>query len=218
MKKAWLIGSYAIAAVILIVYRDPLVIWIESGSNRNDDLLVWIIGLLVAVVPVLPYGIVAAVIGAKYGIVVGTFVNVAISVLAAMILFSAVRLTFSKEERAKASQAKGLRKMTVLVERNAFFAIFFARLLPIVPAQAVNIYAAVTRIPWFHYLVATIFGKIPFIILVTLLGNRFFQDANIKEMAIIVGIYGALIGLVYGVYRFYVKENPKTQEEKREAE
>lgn len=176
----------------------------ESDLEWYQNILIVLLSLIIAIVPALPYGIVAAVMGAKFGPVTGTLLNVTISVLAALILFLIVRRTFSEQQRTKAANVKGIRFLTTLAETNPFFTILLARLLPIVPAQAVNIYAAITRIPWKPYIIATAIGKVPFIIMVTLLGDRFIQHADLREIFIIVGLYAFFVGLVYVGYRFYI--------------
>ncbi|WEK55952.1 MAG: VTT domain-containing protein [Candidatus Cohnella colombiensis] len=205
LKKIWLFTVYAIAAWLLIINRKPLIGWMESESYWQQNILIVLIGLIIAIVPAIPYGLMAAVLGAKFGPVTGTILNVFISAGAAMILFLLIRHTFSAEGRARAAKMKGIRYLTDYTERNAFFSIFFARTIPIVPAQAVNIFAAVTQISWVPYLLATVLGKIPFIVMVTLLGDRFFQNADLGQMMIITGPYGIFIMLVFAGYRFFQK-------------
>ncbi|WP_161793353.1 TVP38/TMEM64 family protein [Cohnella kolymensis] len=203
-KKVGVIGIYTVAALLLWLNRSSLILWMESDTEWYRNILIVLLALVIAIVPALPYGIVAAVMGAKFGAFTGSLLNVTISVLAALILFMLVRRTFSEQQRTKAANVKGIRFLTKFTETNPFFTILFARLLPIVPAQAVNIYAAITRIAWKPYIIATAIGKVPFIIMVTLLGDRFLQNADFREVFIIVGLYAVFIGVVYVVYRFYV--------------
>ncbi|MBN2981804.1 TVP38/TMEM64 family protein [Cohnella algarum] len=205
MKKVLVMGAYAAAVVILIINRDSLVSWMEADLEGYQHILMWLAGLIIAVVPALPYGIVAAVFGAKYGLLTGSLLNIGISVLGAIILFALVRRTFSQEERAKASKVKGLHYLTDFTENHAFLTILIARLLPIVPAQAVAIFAAITKIAWIPYLSATILGKIPFLLFITLLGDRFYRYESTNEIFMIVIGYGMFLAVVYVIYRRYWK-------------
>jgi uncharacterized membrane protein YdjX (TVP38/TMEM64 family) len=207
LKKSFFIGIYILAAVVLALYRGPLIRWMETESVWYLDILIWLVGLLIALVPAIPYGLVAVVIGAKYGAIVGTGVNIAISVLAAVILFIIVRSAFSEERRRKTANMRGVAAFTIFVERNPFFAILFARLLPILPAQAVNIFAAITRIPLKLYLYATIIGKIPFILLVTLLGDQFINAPDFNGTIITLSLYGIFLLAVYLIFRNYSKSH-----------
>ncbi|TFE19399.1 TVP38/TMEM64 family protein [Cohnella luojiensis] len=205
LKKSLIIGIYILAAVVLAVYRSPLIRWMSSETVWYVDILIFLSALLISIVPAIPYGIVAVVIGAKYGALIGACVNIAISVLGAIILFIFVRATFSEEGRFKAANMRGIVFFTTYAERNPFFAVLFARLLPIIPAQAINIFAAIMRIPWKVYLYATILGKIPFILMVSLLGAQFLNAPDFKITIITISVYGFFLFLVYGVFRIYSK-------------
>jgi uncharacterized membrane protein YdjX (TVP38/TMEM64 family) len=204
LRKGWVFAAYVLVAVTLFVYRDSLIEWMKSETVWYLDILIWFVGLLIAFVPVIPYGIVAAIIGAKYGAIIGTCINVVISVLAAMMLFALVRASISEEGRRKTARIKGLASLTDIAERNAFFAILFARLLPIVPAQAINIFAAFTRMSWKPFLYATIIGKIPFILMVTFLGDRLINASDVKGgIIVILAVYGIFLLSVYAGFRLY---------------
>ncbi|WP_080837448.1 TVP38/TMEM64 family protein [Cohnella massiliensis] len=201
MKKAGFIASYILAAGLMLGFRTPLIRWMESNTLGYQDAFIVLIGLIVAIVPAIPYGIVAAAFGAKYGPLAGSLLNVAISVSASLILFWLIRHVFTEEGRSRAAKVNGIRQLAAFAERNAFMAILFARLLPIVPTQAVNIFAAITRISWIPYLLATVTGKIPFLVMVTLLGDQFIQDTNLKVILTIAGGYVLFLVVVYGVYQ-----------------
>lgn len=201
IKKSLIIGIYILAAIAIAVYRGPLIQWMNLDTVWYLDILIGLTGLLIALVPAIPYGIAAVAIGAKYGAITGSCINIVISVLAAVILFIVVRVAFSEEGRRKAANMKGVAYFTAFAERNPFFAILFARLLPILPAQAVNIFAAITRIPLKLYLYATILGKIPFILLVTLLGDQFNKAPDFKGTMITLSVYGFFLLAVYMIYR-----------------
>lgn len=202
-----MVGLYFIIAATLAVYREPLINWMDSTAVGGMDIYIALIGLLIAIVPGIPYGVVAAVFGAKYGVLIGTALNIVISVLAAVILFMMVRVSSSEEGRQRLASRRGIAYLAALAERNAFLAIFFARLLPILPAQAINIFAAITRMSWKTYLYATIAGKIPFILLVTLLGDQFFNTPDIQGIMITVGVYGIFLGVVYWIYRHFFQKS-----------
>lgn len=202
MRNVYVGVGCAAAAAALIAFRHPLMGWLQSDPGGLTDLmLIGIAGLLLAIVPAVPYGIVAAVMGAKFGTAIGMLVNVTISIVASISLFALVRYGFSAAGRAKASNIRGLKSLTAYAERHPFFAVFVARILPIVPAQAVAVYAAATRMPWVPYVWATVLGKIPFTVFVTRLGDRFVRDAKLTELLAIGCAYAAFVAIVYGVYR-----------------
>jgi uncharacterized membrane protein YdjX (TVP38/TMEM64 family) len=138
-------------------------------------LLLFFIAFLIAIVPAIPYGLLAALLGAKYGLVPGSIINLTLSSLAAITMFILVRYTFNPEQRRQASDLRWLSRLTALFERSPFLAVMFARMLPFIPAQAINVLAAVTRMNLVLFAVATILGKIPFMVAATMLGERILK-------------------------------------------
>lgn len=202
--KGWaFIAGYIVAGVLMIVYRDLLTAWLQADvdSWRHETLAI-VTAFTIAVVPAVPYGIVAALFGAKYGAFAGGLVNLSVSVAAAAVLFLWVRYAFTDEQRTRAASFKGLGRLTGFMERSPFSAILLARLLPVVPAQAINAYAAVTRMDWKTFLLATAVGKIPFVLTATLLGDQWASDSrSAVGIVLIVGVYVGFLLLVWLVFR-----------------
>lgn len=200
--KRWVfLTIYVLTAGLLFFYRDFISEWLKDAGSWDQNLTVFVIAFVIALVPAIPYSIVAALVGAKYGTLLGAFINLVISGTAAILLFLLIRYTFSPEQRRKAAEMKGVSRLTSFTERNPFFAVLMARLLPFVPAQAVNIYASVTRMTFMPYLAATILGKVPFIVTVTILGDRILQSFDWKAVVQIIIIYGVFILLVSYFYK-----------------
>ncbi|QJD83067.1 TVP38/TMEM64 family protein [Cohnella herbarum] len=172
MKKRIVFVIYLATAVLLFVYRNSLLQWIEADSSWEADILLFAVAFLIAVVPAIPYGILAALLGAKYGIVSGSVINLIISSSAAVALFLLVRYTFNPEQRQRAFDIKGISRLTALFDRSPFLAVMIARMLPFIPAQVINILASVTHMKLIPFALASIVGKIPFIFAVTLFGDR----------------------------------------------
>lgn len=203
MRNGWILAAYLLIASLLLIFRVQLISWLEADAPWYQDIFVIFFAFIIALVPALPYTIAAVVIGAKYGTVIGASINVTISVFAAIVLFAVVRYVITPESRQKASGVKGVSRLTVFTEGNAFFAILFARLLPFVPAQAVNIYASLTRMQWKPYIYATVLGKLPFVITVTLFGDRIMTNSETKEWLWIGLAYGLFLLIVLWIYRSF---------------
>jgi len=198
-KNKWLlVALYAIAAALCIIYRNELLIWIQKPGTPVL-LPALLVATLIALVPVIPYGVVGAVIGAKFGFLVGSFINVAASTIAAVIIFALVRVSFADGTRRLLTRYKNIERFTRYVEEHPFLAVLFARLIPIVPAQAVNIYAGLSKMKLSIFLFATIIGKIPVMITFALAGDQVFKDA--KNTLIVIGVYLAFLLVVFGSYR-----------------
>jgi hypothetical protein len=66
MKKWLLFVVYVIAIIMIILNNDPILRWLEDDS-ANNLMLLFGAAVLLALIPVVPYGVVAGIIGAKYG-------------------------------------------------------------------------------------------------------------------------------------------------------
>ncbi|MCD9025261.1 TVP38/TMEM64 family protein [Cohnella silvisoli] len=207
MKKWMLLAIYLIVAGLILLNRQSLLDWLQVESSWKADLLLFMFAFIVALVPAIPYGLIAALLGAKYGAITGSLINLSLSCVAAIALFLLVRYAFSPKQRKRAADMKGLSRITAITERSPFIAVLFARMLPVIPSQAINIFAALTRMNVIPYVVATIIGKIPFIAAATLLGDQIFGSFQWRETLIIIGIYGSFIFLVGLLYKRYSTRN-----------
>ncbi|MFD0670059.1 TVP38/TMEM64 family protein [Cohnella sp. GCM10027633] len=201
-RKQGLMILYVALAVLLFLYKSSVVAWMKSESVWYVDIAVLLTGYAIAVVPAIPFGVFAPIMGAKYGMAAGFAINLSVSLLGAMTLFAIVRATFTREDRSAFAQTKGFATLNRWAERNAFLAVLVARLIPFVPAQAINVVAALTRMGWKPFLLATLIGKIPFFLLVSIVGHQWKSGLDLGTMAIAVCIYGVFLMGVYAVYRW----------------
>ncbi|MFC5471243.1 TVP38/TMEM64 family protein [Cohnella suwonensis] len=199
--KWTILASYFITAGILVLKRQSILHWLQTDTSWIDEFLLFLIAFLVALVPAIPYGVVAALFGAKYGLLAGSLINLSISSSAAISLFLLVRYVFSPRKREKASNMKGFSRLTKLTERTPFVTIMIARMLPVVPAQVVNVFAALTRMSIVTYLAATIVGKLPFIVMTTQIGYRLSGSFHWKDILYIICIYGGFLLIVGAIYK-----------------
>jgi uncharacterized membrane protein YdjX (TVP38/TMEM64 family) len=204
MRKWMMTVVVMSAATLLLFYRHEISDWMRDDSLTGpQELLVLLAAFAFALIPALPYSIAAAIIGAKYGPAAGTLLNLVISSSAAWALFALVRYGFTPEQRRKAAGIKRVARLTVLFERSPFLAVLFARLLPIVPAQAVTIYSAVTQIRVWPYVLATVAGKIPFLLTVTVVGEQLLLLSDWRYASGVILIYGCFVGGVMVLYRWF---------------
>jgi uncharacterized membrane protein YdjX (TVP38/TMEM64 family) len=201
MKRWVILSLYGAAACLLLFNRSEIMAWLEADGTFAHDGAIWLLAFVIAVVPAVPYGFVAAIFGAKYGPVTGSLLNLAISVAAAAVLFLLVRYVLTAEQRRKAAGVKGVFRLTAFAEVNPFLAVMIARMVPFVPAQAVNIFAALTRMRMGPYLTATVLGKIPFLVTVSWLGNEMFHARQWGQIMLILGGYGLFLSVFVFLFR-----------------
>ncbi|MCY9659440.1 VTT domain-containing protein [Paenibacillus chondroitinus] len=204
MKKWITAFTYIFLMLATIIFKQQLLDWIQYG---HISLL--IVTLLAALIPVIPYGVVGGIIGAKYGLFIGSLVNVSISTLAAAIMFYLVRGVFESTGRNYLSRYKRIEKLTCLFEKNAFLSILSLRMLPFVPAQIVNIFSAISQVSSGSFLLATILGKIPVMLVFTLIGKQVVTDPS--QLIVTIGLYGIFLLIVYSIYRYWLKKSVKVE-------
>nr|WP_276562782.1 VTT domain-containing protein [Paenibacillus anseongense] len=163
-----------------------------------------IIATLFALFPVVPYGLFAGALGAKFGFFTGGIINILASTCAALIMFLIFRYSFSGPARRMIARYQRVEHFTKMFEANAFLAVLFARLIPIIPAQVVNIYSAISRIKFITFTLATVLGKIPLMMTFALLGDQLFE--NTTNVVITIVLYSGFLLLVYVTYRALGKQ------------
>ncbi|MCY9694205.1 TVP38/TMEM64 family protein [Paenibacillus alginolyticus] len=202
MKKWLLFFGYVIAVIAIILYKDPILGWLHDDT-ADHFMLPFGAAVLIALIPVVPYGVIAGIIGGKYGPFLGGMINVLSSTVAAALLFLLVRVVFQEQGIRFLAKFKRIDQFTTLMERNAFFAVLLARLIPFVPAAFVNVYTAISRMRFSPFVAATLLGKIPMMFVFALIGDQLLSDlGNVLWISL---IYMGFLLLVFLVYRWLRK-------------
>jgi len=92
---------------------------------------------------------------------------------------------------------------------NGFKALLIARLLPLAPSGIITAVAAISRMNFRDFMLATVLGKLPPVIIKVLLGHDLvFASENMGRL---IGIIVIIIG-VYGALWWYKRKNSKPAE------
>lgn len=158
-KWGFLVG-YVVIGVTAFSYRTPLLAWIHQGGS-NHVLLLYLLATFLAVVPVLPFGVIGGVMGATYGVWAGGTFNWSVSLSGSLLMFLAMRYLFAERGRRALERFSAVERFNARLEQNAFLAILFTRMIPIVPAYVVNVYVALVGVPLRTFALASAIGKLP---------------------------------------------------------
>lgn len=188
MKKWTSIILYVSGTILAFIYRYDILSWMKEDHNLFSSIG---IATLLALFPVVPYKAVIGFFGYAYGSLTGALICWLATNLAAAILFGVVKYLFQNQARTYLASIPALEKFTAGIERRPFASIVLARLLPIIPQTAVNIYAGAAGLPFWSYIAASGIGKIPGIALYAFLGDHLLQNPGSAITAIIV--YAAVI-------------------------
>ncbi|MBU9721372.1 MULTISPECIES: TVP38/TMEM64 family protein [Bacillaceae] len=201
-KTLVLLGAVGIV-LFLFFYHESLLQWVQSTEN-DYVVLTTIIATLMSLFPVIPYPLVGGVVGAAYGPVLGAFVIWMGSTFASIIFFSMVRYGgFHKLGSKILLKYAATKKVTLLFERNAFLSITILRMIPVIPSILINAYAALSRVSFLSYAVASGLGKIPAMTLFALVGHTIVT--NPIEIVYMIVIYGIFLAIIYTGYRLWTK-------------
>ncbi|WP_216827842.1 TVP38/TMEM64 family protein [Alkalihalobacterium elongatum] len=201
-KKIGAVTLYIIIGYLLYIYGDQLIACLNTYA-RDYLLLTMIVATLLSLFPIIPYPIIGGIVGAAFGPALGAFVIWVGSSAASIIMFIVVRFSFQDWGNAVLRNYKPLEKVTVLFERNAFFAIFLSRLIPVIPSIIVNIYSALSRVSFINYAIASSLGKMPSMMLFAVVGNTLIT--NPRDLILIFLLYAGFVVIVFGCFKLWKK-------------
>jgi uncharacterized membrane protein YdjX (TVP38/TMEM64 family) len=205
-KKIGTFLLYASIATIIYVYSGVILEWMELATFDTIPIVI-LIATLMALFPIIPYPLIGGIIGVAYGPIVGGSVTWVGSTLASIIMFSVVRYGFQDWGARILYKQNTIGKGTLLFEKNAFLAILFSRLIPIIPSIIINIYSALSRVTFIQYSIASALGKIPAMLLFALLGDQVIS--NPRNIITTILIYATFLGIIYLFYSIWKKNNPR---------
>ncbi|AZN40956.1 TVP38/TMEM64 family protein [Paenibacillus albus] len=199
MKRLLLIGFYI--AVIIAVWsnRTELIAWMRDGDVPVLLLLLLVIGL--ACIPIIPFSVVIGTMGYLYGPLLGALISLIGAWIAALLLYGLFRYALRERGRAMLRRYQLTERWTVMVEKYPFRSIVLARLMPIVPQVAVNIYAAVVTIPFLSYAGASFLGKIPGMLVFAFIGGSVVSGW--QSLLLAAAVYIVFLLTVYVAIRWW---------------
>ncbi|WP_209122249.1 TVP38/TMEM64 family protein [Alkalihalobacillus sp. BA299] len=202
LKKLGVIALYIMTGLILYVYGDQLLVWLDNYA-RDFLLSTIVVATLLSLFPIIPYPIIGGIVGAAFGTTLGAFVIWIGSSGASIIMFLIVRYSFQDWGNSILRNYKLTEKVTLLFEKNAFFAIFLSRLIPVIPSIIVNVYSALSRVSFINYTIASTLGKMPSMMLFAIVGNTLVT--NPRDLLLIMLLYGLFVAVVFICFKQWKK-------------
>lgn len=203
--KIWAsIAIYVALLITAVIYRDELTVWI---TNHPPIYQLFLISIVFAVLPILPYKVIIATISYTAGVQLGMLITLVGSTLAGILFYFGAAYVFRTTAQKWLATTQVFKGITTWIHEQPFKSILICKLLPIIPQNAINIYAGATAIPFTAYVVATIIGKIPGIIVYSYVGDKLLSSP-LAAISIML-IYMVIISLVLWLYH---KKNKITTE------
>ncbi|GAX88477.1 hypothetical protein EFBL_0086 [Effusibacillus lacus] len=211
VKKLFTIFTFI--AIIAVGYwqKDLFLGLIRAGGSLSIAVSIVFVAIT-AFFPVVPFVIVAGVVGGVFGAMMGTAITLAGAIFGAMVMFLMSRFGFRDWAQVQLAKYPKVKEYESIFEKNAFASILFVRLVPVVPSQAVNILSGVSLVSWFTFLLATTLGKLPANLVFNLAGSTLSEN---KMMSFL--IFGTYF-LVITVAAFLYMRKRQLQQELQQEE
>lgn len=170
--------------------------WLEliQQPSLTSAILSSFLLIILSFVPFLPLPVVFGVIGYTFDFWLALLISWGSTTLGSFLMFLSIRQFFRKRAMDWIEGRQKIHTFFLLVERHAFLVILNARLIPVVPSIGVNIVCAVADIRWRTFLLATLIGKLPSIVIYTLAGNQI--ETHLWETVVILTLYSAALFVV----------------------
>lgn len=206
MKKWCVLLFYTVILILGILNKDLLIAWVHN-SDPSDLPLMFLLSILTAAIPFIPFTLFAGLMGAKYGVFIGTLINWTGGFSAAILYFFLARVFFRSFFSHYLERVHKIQRFQGMLEKNAFIAILIVRLSAILPPPIVNIYTGVSNISFRTFLPATGFGLVPPMFMVAFSGSQLFTSILYLSIGII--IYAVFVLSILLVYRLWFVQTSK---------
>lgn len=161
---------------------------------------------LLALFPVVPFALVAGVNTLVFGWIGGFLLSLSGSLLGASLGFWLARTLGQDWAQPKIGK---LGKWAMLIEGNSFSIILISRLIPILPAAAVNYAGGLSLMTYPSFFIASLMGKIPMIIWESWVGHDFWKIAENPSRFLLALLIGAFLFGSASLYCYFSIKNFK---------
>ncbi|MGL5515045.1 MAG: TVP38/TMEM64 family protein [Sporomusa sp.] len=153
---------------------------------------------------VFPFMILSGAAGIVFGLFWGIAISWAGEVIGALFMFLFARYFFRQAVAGWITKSRYLKQVDDYSADNGFKALLIARLLPLAPSGIITAVAAISRISLKDFLLATVLGKLPPVVIKVLLGHDIvFASENSGRLLFII----LFVIIVYGLLWWRRKRN-----------
>ncbi len=177
--------------VLGFLQKDALLEIVKQGGNLSVLISLLLVAICVFF-PVIPFPVLAGVIGAVFGTTQGVLISLAGAMAGTMCLFFLSRYGFRDFAEEKLTKYPKVKEYEEFLDRNSFMAILTCRLIPIIPAPIVNIICGLSHVKWMTFFIASTLGKIPNILILSYAGSLFNNNKLYS-----FGIYGCYLLIIF---------------------
>ncbi|CRK81015.1 TVP38/TMEM64 family protein [Neobacillus massiliamazoniensis] len=193
LKRILSVCIFLIIIAIGYMQKDVLLHLINEGGTFSVFISMIFVAICVFF-PIIPFTVLAGIIGAVFGVVHGIMISLAGAMIGTMSFFFLMRYSFRDFAQEKLMKYPKASVFDQFMERNSFIAILTCRLLPVIPAQIFNMVCGVSRVKWMTFFIASMIGKIPNIFVLTYAGASFTSNKFFS-----LGMYGLYLFVIFSI-------------------
>lgn len=212
---ARLLVSVAIISLIIFKFDELRNIDVRSIISATDNTLLAILSiigvyLLMSVVFVIPASIVYISVGLAFPLCIAIPVNIAGIFCQLCSTYTLGRFLGGEAVIKKLKKIKYGEKIISLQGKNSISALLAVRFLPVFPIGFVSLFLGSVRTNFAKYIIISLAGILPRVILFTILGDGIYDYIPIDKLIIIVGVL-VPVALVVWVVSYIVKTYKKSK-------
>lgn len=191
-----LLSIFILITIIIIGFseKELFIHLIKEGGSTAIIISVILVAICVFF-PIIPFPILAGMIGAVFGTFHGVIVSLTGSMVGTMCFFFLCRYGFKDWAQAKLKSYPKVQEYENFLAKHSFLSILVSRLIPIIPAPVVNMVSGLSSIKWPIFFAASALGKIPNVLLISYAGAVFEKNKLLS-----FGLYGAYMFLLFVIY------------------
>ncbi|MDR1160448.1 MAG: VTT domain-containing protein [Syntrophomonadaceae bacterium] len=190
-------------SVINFSQLDTVIIYIKSFGYYSETAL-FILFFIQAIVPFIPYLILAGAAGMIFGKIEGTVLAFVGAMAGALFLFFVIRFFIGSRftDHVKNRYAINLEGYG---DWKVFWILLAARIVPVVPTPLINVGAAVSKVKTSIYFFSSFIGKLFWAVVYVFLGDYFIRTHNLINA---VAYLTAILILMAAAGKYYHKLTP----------
>jgi uncharacterized membrane protein YdjX (TVP38/TMEM64 family) len=155
-----------------------------------------LMNIIISIIGFIPSVFLTAINIKVFGLTGGVILSLIGEALGAIVAFWLYRLGFRKFVETKVSHSK-VQKLLYMKGKEAFFLILSLRLIPFTPSSLVTLYAALGKVSWGWFAVASTLGKVPALLIEVYSVKAVVNGTLLGK--VILGVLG--IGILVYVWR-----------------
>ncbi|MDF2658202.1 MAG: hypothetical protein K0Q94_993 [Paenibacillus sp.] len=138
--------------------------------------------------PIVPFVLLAGANAYVFGLTGGFVMNYGMTCLSAVCAFLIARYIARDAVEARLAKFPAVQSFNRKLERQGFFYTLVGRLIPVIPSSLINFGAGVSNIRFRPFLLATVLGKLPIVLMETFIGHDLirFKEHKIRLLLVLV--------------------------------